>query len=76
MGGVWGRPLAPQELGGGSAPPCVGLALAVASAPAPAGWEAGLAVAQWRLGPLLDRKVKVPEPWQAPGWQCKTDGEW
>lgn len=44
--------------------------------PAPVGWEAGLAVAQQRLGPLLDRKVKVPEPWQAPGWQCKTDGEW
>ena len=42
--------------------------------PAPVGWEAGLAVAQWR--PHLDRRVKIPEPRQVPGWQCKADGGW
>lgn len=42
--------LGPQELGSCASPP-MGLA---------SGLEAGLAVAQWRPGPHLDRKVKVP----------------
>lgn len=31
-----------------------------------------MAGTQWR--PHLDRKVKIPEPWQVPGWQCKMEG--
>lgn len=57
--------------------PClhVGLAPASGSPPSHPGWEAGLAVTQWKLGSYVDREVEVPEPHQGPGWQCKTDEE-